>query len=228
MEGEVQNVAPGENVTPDQQIQDTPPDTPGNVPAEQPAPEAEPEWLAALPESMREAGKSAGSIEEMQEALKRGMEHAPIAKLDDVDLEGLSPDAIDIDWLKGLAVKGGFSPQQVATVKEALLTQEAEATDKLRESSETHYRKEWGGKYDERMNRLNDVCKKIDGPEYLNGKLKPFLEMGYGNHPTVIAIMDFVAEHISPSPMPGTSPGGGSAAEAMSSEAFINDIMRAQ
>lgn len=178
------------------------------------------DWTSALPESLREAAKSAGSPEALQAALKHGLAHNPLSRVEDVRIEAPKGAALDEEgarWFKETAVKAGLSNAQVRALVEDYNAQAATLQEGMRRSAEAELRAEYGHGYEVRLSKAQDVCRRFN--KLTDGGLDPILQSGLGNHPGFIRFMMAISDTVSESGMPGNSQTGGPG--PMSTEDFL-------
>lgn len=178
------------------------------------------DWLTALPESLRGVAQDADSLDAVQAALKHGLTHSPLSRVDDVSIEAPEGAVLDDEgaqWFKETAVKAGLSNVQVKALVDGYNAQAAVLQESLRQSAEAELRAEYGAGYESKLAKASDACKRFN--EMTKGGLEPILQSGLGNHPGFIRFMMAISDAVSDSSMPGSV--HSSASGPMSTEEFL-------
>jgi len=93
--------------------------------------------------------------------------------------QSLSEDALS--EYKQLAIEQGMTPDQFKGIIGKYVENQQKELDSLRESTQAHYKEQWGDEYDANIKGATEFAKKV-APDLLGD---PIL----GNHPTVIKLM---------------------------------------
>ena len=192
------------------------------------------DWKAALPESLRSLAGNAQNMAGLEAALKRGQAYTPVTSADEVEIplpEGADPAQAreGSQWLRDLAVQHGMTNAQVKGLVEGWHKEIAAIPDKLKTRCEKNLRSEWGGDYEAKLAKTEDMVRRLDGfcggTADKPGALGEVLALGLGNHPDFIKAMAVIAENISDSALPGVSNASGGS-EAVSTVEFLEGILK--
>lgn len=130
------------------------------------------------------------------------------------------------DWFRDAAHKSGLSTRQAAAIAEKYSefssqsdVMSEEAMNSSRADVETDLRKEFGGAFDDKMARANELLREFDAPDLTEIKLADGSQLG--DNPELVKFMvrlgDYVAEEISEDGLAGRNSRPGTTDEDLQS-----------
>lgn len=169
-------------------------------------------WTDELPESLRGDVEGLTSMEDLKEALKRGMEYKPATDVSQLEIK--APDGVEVDAdmnkaFRELGVKIGLTPTQAQALMEFEVSQSQTLNQKAVEAATEELRQRWGANFEANSSKAGEMLLRLDAK--MGNRLSAALgEGGLKNSPTLIEAFAVLGDLISEDSLAGGHSGGSS------------------